>query len=200
MANSFFHNQILHVKTEFNVKIHSFSFTLHLRLYKKTLNLHACTEREKVPQVSFSRSHSTVSTSSELGYKITPSHLDFYMGSEAHTQVVMIALQALFQLTCLPRSSLQLWEEMKCTGTWKEWPWPRSTEKSSCLITILWKGDVRQHQGPLTANSWGPDMPSHSSKSQPCNSSSMRQSEGHAQCFVRQALGVPLVFVRVKSG
>lgn len=85
-------------------------------------------------------------------------------------------------------------------GTWKEWPWPRSTEKSSTLITILWKEDVRQHQGPLTANSWGPDMTSHSSKSQPCNSSSMRQSEGHAQCFVRQALGVPLVFVRVKSG
>lgn len=87
-------------------------------------------------------------------YRITPSHLDFYMASEAHTQVVMIALQALFQLTYLPSPSLQLWEEKKYTGTWKEWHWPRSTEKSSCLITVLWRGDVRQHQGPLTANSW----------------------------------------------
>lgn len=46
----------------------------------------------------------------------------------------------------------------------------------------------------------GPDMPSHSSKSRPYNSSSLRQSEDHAQRSLRKALGVPLVFVRVKSG
>lgn len=86
MANSFFHNQILHVKTEFTVKIHSFSFTLRLRLYKKTLNLHACTERKKVPQVSFFRSHSTVSTSSELGlqdYTFTPGFLHGFWSSHS---------------------------------------------------------------------------------------------------------------------